>query len=170
MAFVFGILAAPVLSRLLPRMKRVSREGISRLNVAGAATAVLCGVFAFPAPNSLRNQVNSVNPHLAIQFIRNQAIRGNMLNDYDFGGYLIWAMPEQKVFIDGRCDIYEWSGLLREYLNWFSLREDPRLLLDKHKIQFVLLRSSSPSRQVMGALTGWKLAYSDNIAAVFVRT
>jgi hypothetical protein len=33
------------------------------------------------------------------------------LNDYIFGGYLIWAAPEYRAFVDGRADVFECTGL-----------------------------------------------------------
>ena len=33
-----------------------------------------------------------------------------MLNEYVYGGYLIWAAPENPVFVDGRADIFEWTA------------------------------------------------------------
>ena len=47
-----------------------------------------------------------------MEFIQASHLSGPMLNDYNFGGYLIWAAPEHPVFIDGRTDVYEWSGVL----------------------------------------------------------
>ena len=33
-------------------------------------------------------------------------------------GYLIWAMPEHPVFIDGRGDVFGWSGVFDEFAKW----------------------------------------------------
>ncbi len=42
-------------------------------------------------------------PEMAASFIKKKNIKGNMYNDYDWGGYLIWALyPGKKVFVDGR--------------------------------------------------------------------
>ena len=51
-----------------------------------------------------------------------------MLNEYVYGGYLSWALPEQKVFIDGRADVYAWTGVFEDYGAWATLREDPNRL------------------------------------------
>jgi hypothetical protein len=57
-----------------------------------------------------------------------------MLNEHVFGGYLIWSMPERKVFIDGRGDVFEWTGIFDEYENWILLQSDPSALLKKHHV------------------------------------
>jgi hypothetical protein len=92
-----------------------------------------------------------------------------MLNDYGFGGYLIWAAPEHPVFVDGRGDVYEWSGLLAEYANWEKGQSAPGALLQKYNIGFCLLNRLSPMAGVMPRLHEWKAIYSDNNAVIYVR-
>lgn len=63
-----------------------------------------------------------------------------LLSEYNWGGYLIWAYPERKLFIDGRMPQFKFAGktLLEEYHNFF----DPDLTenkLNDHKIQLVLV-------------------------------
>jgi hypothetical protein len=91
-----------------------------------------------------------------------------MLNEYVFGGYLIWAMPEHPVFVDGRADVFEETGVLREFADWTSLRSEPVTLLDKYKIGFCLLAPQSPMTRVL-ALLGWTKVYFDSNSAVFIR-
>jgi hypothetical protein len=92
-----------------------------------------------------------------------------MLNEYVYGGYLIWAAPERKVFIDGRADVYEPAGILAEYGKWATLQEDPRALLDRYGIRLCLLSRQHPMSHVMPVLAGWKLVYSDELSVVFAR-
>jgi hypothetical protein len=92
-----------------------------------------------------------------------------MLNEYLWGGYLIWALPEQKVFIDGRADIFAWTGVLGEYGRWYTLEEDPARLLDKYGIRYCLLRANAPMARVLLYLPGWKRVYGDEVAVVFVK-
>jgi hypothetical protein len=92
-----------------------------------------------------------------------------MLNSYGFGGYLIWALPEQPVFIDGRADLYEWAGVLGEFSKWATLQDDPNALLDKYKIDFCVLERESPMARVLPVLNGWKVIYSDDLSIIFAR-
>jgi hypothetical protein len=41
-------------------------------------------------------------PYEAVQYLKENPIEGNMFNEYAWGGYLIWQLPEKKTFIDGR--------------------------------------------------------------------
>jgi hypothetical protein len=92
-----------------------------------------------------------------------------MMNEYLYGGYLIWAAPEHPVFMDGRADVYEWTGVMAEYALWATLQADSNLLLDKYKVEFCLLSAQSPMTHVLRLMPNWKLAYADAQAVVFVR-
>jgi hypothetical protein len=106
----------------------------------------------------------------ALNFVRRSGLSGRMLNDYNYGGYLIWAAPERKVFADGRGDVYDWTGVLKDYTKFANLLEDPRFLLDKYRIDYCLLDRNLPISRVMQLLPDWKSVYSDDMSIVFVRS
>lgn len=172
MVFVFGILAAPILARLLaPLWDRYEPQ--SDLPVANAvilaAAFALCVLF-FPSRRNIAAQIGRSNPVGAVAYIRAHRLSGNMLNEYNDGGYLIWALPEHPVFIDGRADLYEWAGILRQYGAWALLESNPESLLRKYDISFCLIDRGSPMIHVIPLLPGWKRVYSGPHADVFVRT
>ena len=169
--FVFGILAAPIISRQLSSFWNGYDAEKDRIwpNAVLIGVLLLTTVLVFPNRQSLENQVEKQNPVEAVEFIKTHNLEGPMLNAYPFGGYLIWAMPEHPVFVDGRADIYEWSGVLADYLNWGSLTSDPNLLLQKYKINFCLLSSDSPMVRVLLLLHEWRIIYSDDKSVILVR-
>jgi hypothetical protein len=93
-----------------------------------------------------------------------------MLNTFVDGGYLIWALPEHPVFIDGRADIFEWTGVLKDFGEWATLQTDPNQLLNKYHIGFCLLENDSPMAYVLLLMPNWKKVYSDQKSVIFVRT
>jgi len=171
MMFVFGILAAPILCRLLATAWDQYQPDRDRpvLNAILIALSLLVAVIAFPNRLQLDRQVTSGNPVKAVQFINGSGLSGNMLNEYGYGGYLIWAAPQHKVFVDGRGDVFEWAGVLEEYFKWQTLRADPNALLNKYHINFCLLSRDSPMSRVLPLLPGWKTVYSDDSSSVFAR-
>jgi len=172
MVFVFGILAMPVLSRLLARAWDRYNPNRNRvlLNAVVIMIATWVMVQRFPTSRDLTEQVDKGNPVKALSFIRRSGLSGRMLNDYNYGGYLIWAAPERKVFADGRGDVYEWTGVFADYMKFATLREDPGFLLDKYRIDYCLLNRDAAVLRVMRLLPGWKPVYSDDMSAVFVRS
>lgn len=172
MAIVFGLLAAPVVSRLLGNFWDGYDEEKDKpaINAAFLILASAVIFLAFPSRVALAKQVEDGSPVKAVEYIKAHQLQGNMLNAYDYGGYLIWALPEHPVFIDGRADLYEWSGVLTQFAKWATLQEDPNLLLDKYNVSFCLLERSSPVAQVLPLLPEWKEVYSDNASVIFVRS
>jgi hypothetical protein len=170
MMFVFGILVAPVLCRLLA--DAWDRYELARDRIAPNAimlALVCCSVvFAFPSASDLQEQVAQGNPVKAVDYLRRSGISGRMLNEYIYGGYLIWAMPDRKVFIDGRTDIFDWTGVLQDYGDWVTLQADSRSLLTKYGIDYCLLSRTSAITKVL-PLYGWTTVYSDDRAVVFRR-
>jgi hypothetical protein len=170
MLFVFGIVIGPIVARVLaPAFGPDSRKEHPVLNAILLAAFAVMIARIFPTPAELRDQVQRTSPVAAVEFIRHAGVAGPMLNEYGFGGYLIWSLPEQKVFVDGRGDVFDWTGVLAEYGRWATLSEDPRVLLDKHGVRLCLLSKRAPLARVIPYLQGWRTAYSDEVATVFVR-
>jgi hypothetical protein len=169
---VFGILAAPILCRQLATFWEVYKAEEDRVwpNALMIGASLLAAWLAFPGRANLEGQVEAQSPVKAVEFIQASHLSGPMLNDHPFGGYLIWAAPQHPVFIDGRTDVFEWTGVLGEFGRWAMLQDDPHALLDKYGIQFCLLTSHSPMVRVLPLMHDWKLVYSDDHAVVFART
>jgi hypothetical protein len=172
MVFVFGFIAAPILCRLLGgewENYELKRDRILP-NLVVISISLLVLLLSFPSSSELAREVKEANPVSAIKFMRQAGLNGNMLNDYTFGGYLIWSAPERKVFLDGRGDVFEWTGVLAEYNDFFTLAADPEVLLHKYGITTCLLARHAPISRVLTQWLGWKVAYSDDLAEVLVRT
>ncbi len=171
MLFIFGILAAPVFCRLLatawdqydPRRDNPVGSGIVL-----ALVALAIGL-AFPSQKDIEEQIRAHNPVKAVDYLKNSGLPGNMLNEFVFGGYLIWAAPERKVAIDGRGDLYESAGILQQYGRWALLQADPNEFLNKYAIKICFLSRSAPMTRVLPLLPGWKKVYSDDLAVIFAR-
>jgi hypothetical protein len=95
------------------------------------------------------------------------ATSGNLLNEYDWGGYLIWRVPERPVFIDGRLFLFL-PDVLTEYEEMVFVRPGWRDQLDRHAISQVLLR---PDRPLVAALRelGWTVVSEDATALLLQR-
>jgi hypothetical protein len=103
----------------------------------------------------------------AVEYIKTKRPDGRMFNSYNFGGYLIWALPEYQVFIDGRADlhgdeiIFEWWNIIQGGDSW-------RESLDKWDIGFVLVESGLPLAEKLKD-ANWELVYEDEVAVIYQR-
>ena len=92
------------------------------------------------------------------QALRNQPV----LNQYDFGGYLIFEGV--KVFVDGRTDLYG-DAFLNDY---DRMMKDKKALSDglaRWKIAWTIL-PPGPAAQMMDTLPGWHRDYNSDAYAV----
>jgi len=93
---------------------------------------------------------------------------GPVLNDYSFGGYLIFAgIP---TFIDGRGELYGGEFIAR-YNRDVSLADlrDFLKLLDQYKFGATLLEPATPAVALLDRLPDWQRVYSDDVAVVHKR-
>ncbi|MBU6464015.1 MAG: hypothetical protein KGK01_09450 [Bradyrhizobium sp.] len=93
---------------------------------------------------------------------------GPVLNDYSFGGYLIFAgIP---TFIDGRGELYggEFIDRYNRDLSLANLRDFLKLL-DQYKFGATLLAPNTPAVALLDRLPNWQRVYSDDVAVVHKR-
>lgn len=76
-----------------------------------------------------------------IAFIRDNDLKGNMFNPLEDGGYFIWKLPERKVFIDERLDVYTGSGIYDEYSQVYAFPPTKGFedVLEKYDIELIIL-------------------------------
>jgi len=126
-----------------------------------ALTCALAGTRGW-AP---RAQISPVDAVAAIK-ARNA---GPILNDYKFGGYLIYAGV--KPFIDGRTDQLYGDGLMGRYVRSTALEDvgDFVHLLDEYGINATLLDPTTPAVGLLDRMDAWQRVYADDVAVVHVR-
>ncbi len=93
---------------------------------------------------------------------------GPVLNDYSFGGYLIFVgIP---TFIDGRGELYGGQFIAR-YNRDVSLADlrDFLELLDQYQFGATLLAPNTPAVALLDRLPDWQRVYSDDVAVVHKR-
>jgi hypothetical protein len=134
---------------------------------------ILAGIFIamavlFPSEKKLQNNINLTYPKAAVDYLRAHGGGGHMFHEYNWGGYLEWTMPEQRVFIDSRTDIFEYKGVLREFLDVRNLTH-PEKILDKYKVDSILMRPDTPLNVWLDLQPNWQLAYHDYQSVVYIR-
>jgi hypothetical protein len=82
----------------------------SQKAIMGMATMLAIAVGAVASSNfdesSLRQARDKNFPSQAAQFLESQQYTGPLFNILDWGGYLIWRLPQMQVAIDGRTNLY----------------------------------------------------------------
>lgn len=91
------------------------KGAVDRLNKAYAifAVGIVLVVIAEVAVNlkgAKSLQEESFYPKQAVEFLATHKSCGQLFSVYGWGGYLIWKLPDKKVFIDGRMPSWRWKS------------------------------------------------------------
>ena len=107
-------------------------------------------------------------PAAALAAVAASHMTGPVLNDYGFGGYLIFSGTPP--FIDGRAELYG-DEFIKRYVQAMLLESDelPKLL-DQYGIAWTLIAPERPAALLLDHLPGWRRLYADDVAVVHVRT
>ena len=93
-----------------------------------------------------------------------------MFNTYRYGGYLIYSLDGQnKVFIDGRGDIYERTGVFADYRSIAWLAPNALPLLRAYNVQSCLIERGEALATLLAASSQWQKVYADELSVLFVR-
>jgi len=167
--FLAAILFAPLLAKLLdfvpPYRPQIDKPPLNALICAGIALIL---VFRFPTRADLDGAVAQRYPANALNYVKAHGLAGNFFHRYMWGGYMILFHPEVKTFIDGRTDIFEYTGVLKDYLDAEQLKESLRIL-DRYRIRYVLTSPEMPMSYLLRNNPGWKMIFSDQVAMIFER-
>jgi len=106
---------------LLPKTLDRPRKRFVRIMTAVFVLATLVAGYVTFHHTTLDKE-NSF-PVAAVEYLRAHPCQGNMFNSYDYGGYLIWKLPSQKVYIDGRMPSWEFNG--QKYMDdYYRFQDD----------------------------------------------
>jgi hypothetical protein len=90
-----------------------------------------------------------------------------MFNRYLWGGYLLYAWPEQKIFIDGMANFFG-SELMEEYLSIWVTQEGWKEKLKNRGIDLMIIPPDAILSHEVKKLEAWTVWYEDDTAVVFV--
>jgi hypothetical protein len=169
--FLLAIVAAPLLAKLLdfvPGYKPEIDKPI--LNAAFMAGLLIWVVQFFPPASTpvLENTLAREYPVHILPYLRMNPPAGRVFNAFLWGGYLIWHDRDVKVFIDSRVDIFEYSGVLADYLDLTHLK-NAEALLQKYQIRYVLMPPQDPLTYLLEHDPQWKVNYRDSTSVFFER-
>jgi hypothetical protein len=112
---------------------------------------------------------STVFPVAAVNQARIHRLPGPLFSEFAWGGYLIYAWPEQKIFIDGGTDFFG-EQIFREYVQIKQMRPSWRDLLERYHISLMLLEREKPFTYEVARDGRWMLWYCDSLAVVFRRS
>jgi hypothetical protein len=102
-------------------------------------------------------------PKGAVQYFQQNPPEGRIFAPYGWGGYLIWKLPQEKVFVDGRMAIWqrdnapqgESINAYKEFLQIDNGENNPLQILKKYQVKYVLLPQSKSKLSDLEKLEEW---------------
>jgi len=176
---LFAIVAAPLLSAWTNTLSQTLRAQsltaprpglhpptakiLNILILAGLGLASLAYLFTVSRPS----EVDKHYPSRAIQWIKDNHPEGRLFNSYNWGGYILWNLPEHPVFIDGRADLYG-HQIISDWQMIMSGGAEGIKLLDTWNIQLIFIEADQPLVKYL-EMHGWKILYRDEMAVILGR-
>lgn len=182
---LFALIVAPIIVRQaaivlgacegkFANLLREKGEGIASVDASARGVAWLLAGIAVVAILTATGKIHfgfdpRIKPVAAVEFLKREPIRGNMFNNDQIGGYIIYAAHDQyKVFFDGRSDMYG-VARMKEYNNISGFEPGWEKILAKYRITWIIFDAKSSLSRFMLVNPDWRLIYADKVADIFVK-
>ena len=156
------LLIAPFLAKAWPA-KDAKPQPLFALAAAALLIVAVTARALLPAPRG----DDAVTPAAAMAYVPRFEREMPVLNDYAFGGYLIWTGT--RPFIDSRADLYG-SEFLSNYAALTAPDKDALAsTLAYYHVRWTIFAADAPVVKLLDAMPGWHRLYGDHIAVVHVK-
>lgn len=163
----------PWLSFCTKRRERPESSPMFRpfLNYAILLLLAAAGLIKWIAVNQqdfVNSYILSTYPVDAIHWIDENLRSGNLMNEYNWGGFILWSLPAYPVFIDGRTDLYG-DSIIKEWVAVLQCGEDWEQIVNTREIDIMLLQ---PDRAIVRCAqeSSWEILFQDELAVVLVKS
>jgi hypothetical protein len=168
--WVMATVAAAILASTITGSRRAEfrlPKWATAVAVLAAGLAVLAGSRVMGVNNAqLDTQLAKNLPVSAVEAVRAKGYAGPLFNNYDWGGYLIWAL-RMPVSVDGRAAFYGDKNLDRSAATW-NAQPDWASDAQLTSAGVVIGPVKAPLTQLLRMDPRFHLVYEDKLAAVFI--
>ncbi len=138
-------------------------------SAAGGSVVVLlligAGIWSLNSQRLLR-QVAVTFPLGAVNYIHQNHLQGPMLNELSWGGFLMYAVPEIPVAMDGRTNVHSQDEILRALPLWdgeSGWQNRPEL----ENANLIVVNHSWPLAYLLRGDPRFRVVYEDSTAVLF---
>ncbi len=179
---VFAVVATPILTAHLDSLltergwviqpvRRVTPR-MARLNIV-LVTVVLLGallkVLLVLDTKTVAQAQEDLLPVKVTEFLLENRPSGPMFNSYNWGGYLMYFLPDEPVFVDGRTDLYGDDFLTNVYVKAATASIGWQDILTQYGVRLAVIETDGSLARALRTEPGWQVAYEDEQAIVFTR-
>lgn len=144
--FIALPLAAQFLSRFQADVSKIP-HGKTRLKTLFIVLSIVCFLLCLPDGIQTFSARADIPSSGALVYLKAHPAKGEIFAPYNWGGYLLWQLPEKKVFIDGRMPSWrrekapagESVYALKEYKELLNDKISLTRVTEKYTIQTIIL-------------------------------
>jgi hypothetical protein len=119
-------------------------------------------------PSVVDTYLAQSTPVEAYQLYSEMGTKGNLLNEYGWGGYQIAHYEDMPVFVDGRTDLFG-DEIIGQWITLMRAADGYQALLEKYDITAVLLQNDRPLINEL-LKQGWKEVYKNAQGVLLVES
>jgi hypothetical protein len=169
--------AAPVLDGLsteLGLQSSTPRSQSRRMSLLNIFILILLGVavlfkVSLVYPEKANVEAYRANlPTGAVAYLNANKPEGRLFNPYNWGAYLLWALPEYPVFVDGRTDLYS-DEIINKWLTVVRVEDGWQEILEEYDINLVMIEPGSMLDRTLANDRVWEQVYRDTISVIYQR-
>lgn len=168
--FLASVITMPALAADLTRSwfpPPADRKTIPWMNGLVAAGVLAIAFVYFPTKDS---QQKSMAERMPLQTIASIQPSWRTLHQEGLGGYMDFT--SKPTFIDTRWDTFEHHGVMKDFIDIVGMKNS-LALLDKYRVDHVLMQKNDPLSYLLQHVTGWKIVRTegsgDNPYVLFIR-
>jgi hypothetical protein len=170
--FLAGMILCPMLAVELAGLVfapyDASKDNKRLLNIAFIVGFYIFAFRHIPGSAALHAAEAQYFPAGSLPDLGKTCLKEHTFNRYEWGGFLIWNSRDIPVFIDSRTDIFEYHGVLADYLSATTMN-DSLAILDRYHIGCVLMNTDSQLVYLLQHTPGWHTQYQDKGTTLLVR-
>jgi hypothetical protein len=153
--------------RRLPKPLHGSRKWVLSLIIFAFIGTTVAG-FCVILPSN-----KQLYPIQAVSYLTHHPCPGNLFNSYDYGGYLIWKLPKEPVYIDGRMAIWRNNDGVYYFSTYLNMYENQKLQLAqfaKYNIRCAIVTNGPQYAMMIMDLVNnrWKVVVNANQSMLLI--
>jgi hypothetical protein len=170
-AWVAALAAVTILALVRPATATVQAEALPKLGLL-AIFLLACGL-TIPlakrydlSEQSLQKEVEKSYPVAASRIVEERALSGPLYNHFNWGGYLIWRLPNLPVSMDGRTNVYG-TERIQNALDTWAGKSGWATDSELSAAGIVIADVNMPLCSLLRFDQRFELVYEDTVAVVF---
>lgn len=166
-------IACAIIASPRPEAEATTAKPVSRrvwvYGSVGILLVVVYSIHILPSNKQMLSLISIRMPLGAVAYIHEHHLTGPIFNDYNWGGFLIYAIPEIPVCIDGRTNVHGQDEVGRSMNTWAlhpGWDRDPFL----NNAHLVIGPPGAPLIVHLRTDPHFKLLYDDGVGVLLERT